>query len=264
MSQFEILIKSVLKRGGRKFLFLLFSLLAFSDIYANQDSANVVNLRMASGILKSDTIEAEADSAVVDAVSGAPVIGETVPVDVVSEDTVAKKKKRKKEPEIVYWKPDPNKAVWYSLICPGLGQIYNRSYWKVPVIYGGAAVLSYIVVWQGRMYNQYGNAYHDMYDNNPATNSYDDIFGDMDVTLEWKQKTLKNKRDYYRRNRDLCVFGFVLLYALNVIDAYVDGHLYDFSVTDDISFRVEPVLNNPLYKAPSVEPSFGFQCKVSF
>ena len=73
----------------------------------------------------------------------------------------------------------------------------------MPVIYGGAAVLSYIVVWQGRMYNQYGNAYHDMFDNNPATNSYDDIFGNMDVTLDWKQKTLKNKRDYYRRNRDL-------------------------------------------------------------
>jgi hypothetical protein len=103
-----------------------------------------------------------------------------------------------------------------------------------------------------------------MFDNNPATNSYDDIFGNMDVTLDWKQKTLRNKRDYYRRIRDLCVFGFVLLYALNVIDAYVDGHLYDFSVTDDISFKVEPVLNSPFYATPSVEPSFGLQCKVSF
>ena len=263
MNQFNnLLIKIMLERGERMFLFLLFSLLIFSNGYASQDSASVVNMRVASAVLVSDSAFSEADTVVV-GTDGSPAIGQSAQ-GVASEDTVVKKKKRKKEPEIVYWKPDPNKAVWYSLICPGLGQVYNRSYWKVPVIYGGAAVLSYIVVWQGRMYNQYGNAYHDMFDNNPATNSYDDIFGNMDVTLDWKQKTLKNKRDYYRRNRDLCVFGFVLLYALNVIDAYVDGHLYDFSVTDDISFKVEPVLNSPFYATPSVEPSFGLQCKVSF
>ena len=90
----------------------------------------------------------------------------------------------------VYWSPNPNKAMWYSVLCPGLGQIYNRSYWKVPVIYGGAAVFGYLITWQGRMYNDYSNAYYDFMDNDPNTNSYDRLFKNIPGTNEWKKNTL--------------------------------------------------------------------------
>ena len=138
----------------------------------------------------------------------------------------------------VYWSPNPNKAMWYSVLCPGLGQIYNRSYWKVPVIYGGAAVFGYLITWQGRMYNDYSNA--------------------------WKKNTLRKKRDSYRRYRDLCIFGVGLLYVLNVVDAFVDGHLYDFSVTNDLSFHVDPFIQPGYDNFGTSNASYGLQCSFTF
>lgn len=164
-----------------------------------------------------------------------------------------------------YWHPNPNRAMWYSVLCPGLGQIYNRSYWKVPVIYGGAAVFSYLISWQGRMYNDYSNAYYDMMDNDPNTVSYERLFRNIDGTDEWKKNTLRKKRDSYRRYRDLCVFGVGILYVVNVVDAFVDGHLYDFSVTNDLSLRVEPVIMTPGINNSLLEDTrYGLQCSFTF
>lgn len=167
------------------------------------------------------------------------------------------------------FRPDPAKATWYALVCPGLGQIYNRSYWKVPILYGGVATLSYLIIWNGRMYNDYKNAYHDLMDTDPTTNSYQALvpshsnYGD-----EWMQSVLKKRRDMYRRYRDLSIFGMAALYVVSVVDAFVDAHLYDFSVTDDLSLRVEPFVNpyggtNPMMvgKEPAM---YGFQCSVRF
>lgn len=167
-----------------------------------------------------------------------------------------------------YWKPSPSRAMWFSVLCPGLGQIYNRSYWKVPVIYGSGAVFAYLVSWQGRMYKDYSNAYYDFMDNDPNTKSYESIFRNLNGSNDWKAKTLKQKRDYYRKYRDLCMFGVGLLYVLNILDAFVDGHLYDFNVSEDLSLHVEPVLNTP-YTTQSNYLQYnstlvGLQCSVSF
>jgi hypothetical protein len=162
--------------------------------------------------------------------------------------------------------PDPAKATWYALICPGLGQIYNRSYWKVPVLYGGIATLSYLIMWNGRMYNDYRNAFHDIMDNDPLTRSYEPIFYNMpNADLGWKQNTLKRKRDFYRRNRDLSMFGMMALYVASVIDAFVDAQLYNFSVSEDLSLRVEPVINNffDLQGDPNSN-MLGFKCTINF
>lgn len=167
-------------------------------------------------------------------------------------------------PMQVYWHPDPNKAMWYSVLCPGLGQVYNRSYWKVPVIYGGAAVLGYLISWQGRMYNDYSNAYYDFMDNDPNTNSYDRLFRNIGGTYEWKKNTLRKKRDSYRRYRDLCVFGVGLLYVLNIVDAFVDGHLYDFSVTNDLSLHVDPFIQPANENFGTGSTSYGLQCSFTF
>jgi len=162
--------------------------------------------------------------------------------------------------------PDPGKATWYALVCPGLGQIYNRSYWKVPILYGGIATLGYLIIWNGRMYNDYGNAYHDIMDNDPFTNSYEPIFYNMPSSdLGWKQNTLRRKRDFYRRNRDMSIFGMAALYIASVIDAFVDAQLYNFSVSEDLSFQVEPVINNffDLQGAPNLN-MLGFKCTINF
>ena len=162
--------------------------------------------------------------------------------------------------------PDSGKAIWYALICPGLGQIYNRSYWKVPILYGGIATLSYLIIWNGRMYNDYQNAYHDITDNDPFTNSFEPFFYNMPGTdLTWKQNTLKRKRDYYRRNRDLSIFGIIALYAVSVIDAFVDAQLYNFSVSEDLSLQIEPVINNFFYLKDTPNSNMlGFKCTINF
>ncbi|MBO4805063.1 MAG: hypothetical protein J5554_03390 [Paludibacteraceae bacterium] len=162
--------------------------------------------------------------------------------------------------------PDPAKATWYALVCPGLGQIYNRSYWKVPILYGGVATLSYLIIWNGRMYNDYKNAYHDLMDTDPTTNSYQTLVPSYgDYGADWMQSVLKKRRDMYRRYRDLSIFGMAALYVVSVVDAFVDAHLYDFSVTDDLSFRVEPLVNPYGYNPVGPESSmYGFQCSVRF
>lgn len=162
--------------------------------------------------------------------------------------------------------PDPAKATWYALVCPGLGQIYNRSYWKVPVLYGGIVTLGYLIVWNGRMYNDYRNAYHDMMDNDPNTHSYESLVsGYTSSDASWLQSTLKRKRDMYRRYRDMSIFGMAGLYLVSVVDAFVDAHLYDFTVSDDLSLRVEPVIRPYLNGQESMQPAvYGFQCSVTF
>ena len=162
--------------------------------------------------------------------------------------------------------PDPAKATWYALICPGLGQIYNRSYWKVPILYGGIVTLSYLILWNGRMYSDYQNAYIDIMDNDPLTNSYEPIFYNMPgADLSWKQNTLKRKRDFYRRNRDLSIFGMAALYIASVVDAFVDAQLYNFSISEDLSLQVEPVINDFFYSKDVASPGMlGFKCTINF
>ena len=157
--------------------------------------------------------------------------------------------------------PDPAKATWYALVCPGLGQIYNRSYWKVPIVYGGIATLSYLIMWNGRMYNDYRNAFHDISDNDPLTNSYEPIFFNMPANPD----ILRRKRDFYRRNRDMSIFGMLALYVASVVDAFVDAQLYNFSVSEDLSFQVEPVINDffDLQGAPGSK-MLGFRCTINF
>lgn len=172
-----------------------------------------------------------------------------------------KRKLRLQEPFL----PNPQKATWYAIACPGLGQIYNRSYWKLPILYGGVLAFTYLISWNGRMYNDYRNAYFDITDSDPSTNSYMDLMPTYKDTPAEKQRltnTLKSRTTSYRRTRDLSIFGCVALYVVSVIDAFVDAHLYDFEVSNDLSLRVEPVLEN--YSIQSYQPSVGVQCCLKF
>ncbi|MDR0546418.1 MAG: DUF5683 domain-containing protein [Dysgonamonadaceae bacterium] len=164
--------------------------------------------------------------------------------------------------------PNPNKAVLYSALFPGLGQIYNRKYWKLPIVYGGFLGCAYAITWNGTTYTGYKNAYHDI-----STNSGDSwknylpyyAKDNPDAWLESYRSNftsqLKNARDFHRRNLELSVIVTVGLYALCMIDAYVDAQLFSFDISDDLSMKVDPVIFEP---TPFQSRSFGFQCSLTF
>lgn len=185
--------------------------------------------------------------------------------DQVELDKSTEKVLMKKEP----FKPDPTKAVIYSAIFPGLGQIYNRRYWKLPIVYGGVLGLVYAITWNGRMYSDYTKAYKAiMSDDYIAKKSdYSGIFpADVDPAswtdsqLQSYRDNIRRRRDFNRRNRDLSIIGAVALYALCMIDSYVDAQLYDFNMSPDLSFRVEPRIGLDDFS----QISFGLQCSIRF
>ncbi len=160
-----------------------------------------------------------------------------------SDNVVApsKQKRSRKRAGEEYWMPDPKKAMWLSLLFPGAGQIYNRSYWKVPLIYGLGIGSFYVVSFQGRMYKEYSAAYYSLVDNDPKTRDFDPIFEGLGkVDDNWKKTVLERKMNTYRRYRDMCIFASVLLYVGNALDAFVDAHLYDFSISEDLSLNIRP------------------------
>ena len=110
----------------------------------------------------------------------------------------------------VVFKPNPQKSLWYAIICPGLGQIYNRQYWKVPIVYGGVAGLTYAISWNGKYYRDYSRGYRDIMDSDPTTNSYEKLlpYG-TDPTSSYAKDLMKSRQNIYRRYRDLSIVGAV-------------------------------------------------------
>lgn len=144
------------------------------------------------------------------------------------------------------WEPDPRKAVWMSLVFPGGGQIYNRKYWKLPVVYGGYVGCLYALTWNQNTYTEYRKAYVDIMDNDPETKSYEDFLPphyEIDTSMEdWLKDIFKQRKDKYRRYRDLSIFAFAGMYVVSAIDAYVDAELSHFDISPDLSMDIEPNL----------------------
>lgn len=139
--------------------------------------------------------------------------------------------------------PDPEKATWLGVVFPGAGQIYNRKYWKLPIVYGGFIGCLYAYSWNSQMYSDYRQAYLDIMDADPNTDSYKDFFRpgyDFDKNSNYLKDVFKKRKDRYRRWRDLSVFAFIGVYALSVIDAYVDAQLASFDIGDDINVTLTP------------------------
>ena len=164
--------------------------------------------------------------------------------------------------------PDPKRALWLSLIFPGAGQIYNRKYWKLPIIYGGFLGCAYALIWNQQMYRDYSQAYLDIMDDDPRTCSYLDMLPPRyDITGKEEQfkNVFKRKKDFYRRYRDLSAFCFVGVYILSVIDAYVDAQLSAFDITPDLSMRIAPTVlgSSPTFGSRS-STAYGVGCSLNF
>jgi hypothetical protein len=174
-------------------------------------------------------------------------------------DTVVTPVEKKK-----LWIPDSSKATWFAVVFPGGGQIYNRKFWKLPIIYGGFAGCAYALNWNNRMYKDYAQAYLDIMDSDPSTDSYLDLFPNRVTNYSDSQlkDLLKKRKDTFRRYRDLSIFAFIGVYLISIVDAYVDAELSNFDITPDLSMRIEPTMieNSSSRNSKSV----GLQCSLRF
>ena len=149
----------------------------------------------------------------------------------------------------------PKKAALMSTIVPGLGQVYNHKYWKMPVIYGAFAGLGYFFWYEQKQFDIFTAAYHKSLAGNTAAIDPSIRFYDSSQLLEWK--------NYFNRYRDLSIIGITLVYVINIVDATVDAHLWHFdkNISDDLSMRFSPGLS-PVFG--SVMPAPGVHLTLSF
>lgn len=150
-------------------------------------------------------------------------------------------------------KHSPHKAIMYSLICPGLGQVYNKKYWKLPIIYGAGGAFAYYIIYHQNKYEKF----RDTYNNNLGATDKERFLIDG---LPYSFSSLPRGRDTYRRWRDLNIAGLGALYLLNVIDAMVDAYFFNYDISDDLSLKMEPAL----IQGPGVTASLGFRINLGF
>jgi len=143
----------------------------------------------------------------------------------------------------------PHKATMYSAVVPGLGQVYNQKYWKLPIIYGLTGIFIYAFDFNNNQYNKYKNAYAEF------------DAGKINVFEGYRNKeTILRIKDYYQRNRDLNVIVMAGIYMLNIIDATVDAHLFDYDISDNLSLNVQP----SLLRSPDNQRAMGLTCRFYF
>lgn len=163
------------------------------------------------------------------------------------------------------FKPDPTKVVWMAAIIPGYGQILNRKYWKLPIVYGGFLGCAYFITWNSSLYQTYKSAYRDIIDTDPNTDSYLETLPkgytiDLIGGITTYTNNLKTRQDNYRRYRDLSVIFSLGYYALTIVDAFVDAQLYDFDISPDLSMKLQPVLLKNNYNSIG---TLGVQCRFN-
>lgn len=166
--------------------------------------------------------------------------------------------------KIKNFKPEPYKATWLAVVLPGAGQIYNRKYWKLPIVYGGIMGCLYAYNWNNQMYSDYRQAYLDIMDADPNSNSYESFFPsgyDFQKNEEYLKNLFKKRKDRYRRWRDLSIFACVGVYLLSIVDAYVDAHLSSFDISEDINLSIQPEMTRNNINENNY---YGLNCNISF
>ncbi|MCX6333976.1 MAG: DUF5683 domain-containing protein [Bacteroidia bacterium] len=185
-----------------------------------------------------------------------------------AQDTLAIPKQEKR-----LFKPEPQRATMLAIALPGLGQIYNRKYWKIPVVYAGFAGIAYAANYNGSNYNTLLKAYQDLTDAFPETASYLKLKGlegvnpsDFDPVINpasysWYRDRISSRMDYFRKYRDLSYIGIALWYMVSILDANVDASLFNYDVSDDLDINLVPM------KVPlegQAAPGVGVTMRVTF
>ena len=181
---------------------------------------------------------------------------DTIPLDpIYQQDSVIGFRELKtpevvEEIEMVYKDHDPNKAAWYSAALPGLGQAYNKKYWKIPVIWAGIGGFAYFIDWNNDQYQFYRKNLIYEVEGNP----------NFENTTPLEADNLKSGRDQYRRSRDMLIIFGVIFYMLNIVDAHVDAHLIEFDVNQSLSVQLDPAVQFN----PNGSQSTGLSLKINF
>ena len=168
------------------------------------------------------------------------------------------------------WRPDTKRAMWLAIVLPGAGQIYNRKYWKLPIIYGGFVGCAYAITWNNQMYHDYSQAYMDIMDDDLTTDSYNQFLhlgATIDASnMDRYKEIFRKRKDRYRRWRDMGVFVMIGVYAFSIIDAYVDASLSEFDISDDLTLRVEPAFmnSNPQSRNSFRSGTLGLRWSLTF
>jgi hypothetical protein len=166
------------------------------------------------------------------------------------EDSKKPKKEKKVKKKDLDRDVSPHKATLWALI-PGAGQIYNRKYWKLPIVYAGFAVTGYFAITNRQEYLKYRDAYICA-----VNGETDTTFTCEDpLALKYPKENLANYSDYYRRNMELSYILMGVWYILTILDATVDAHLYYWDVNDNLSLKVEPIYQ-PVF-IPTTKPSYN-------
>jgi hypothetical protein len=158
-------------------------------------------------------------------------------------------------------KHSPPKATLYSTILPGLGQAYNKKYWKIPIIYGGLTISIYFAREYHDLFKDYKHGYADYMDDDSTTNHHLNlkyIYESLDASEQ--ERRLEYFKDEYKRSRDWAIIWTAGIYLLNIIDALVDAHFYDYDISDELSLQVKPAL----YSSSIYRNTMGIKCKLSF
>jgi len=159
----------------------------------------------------------------------------------------------------------PRKAAIYSAVLPGLGQAYNKKYWKVPLVYVGFGTLGYFIDWNNDRYDLSKRAYRDLTDNDPNTTAYLQLkniqYYDLDnpTSVANLKQALVRSQDYFRRNRDLLIITTAAFWGLNVIDASVDAHFFGWDISDDLTLNWQPSLQQ--FQNQNI---FCLNCRITF
>lgn len=230
-----------------KLYILLFNVFVILGLQAQDDNAQ--------SIATIDTINSQ--------LSIFKLQGETQNIASLQKDSVKLAKQLRREQRALArtnFKPDPNKSLWLGLTFPGAGQVYNRKYWKLPIIYGGAVGVAYAISYYGGYYNDYMRGYRDYMDSDPNTNYHLELIP-KGYPSSNAGTYVKNRVNSYRRYRDIFIVVGVAVYALSVIDAYVDAQLADFDISTDLSMKVRPKLDVEQHTG---KPTAGCQMQIYF
>jgi len=160
------------------------------------------------------------------------------------------------EPGKRVFKAEPLRATMLAVAFPGLGQIYNRKYWKVPFVYAGFGGVIFAITYNSTNYNKFMKAYQDFTDDIPETDSYLELIRNVDPSTydpvlypktadpsaaSWYKDRMLRQVDYFKKYRDLSYIGFGVWYLFTVLDANVDASLFNYDVSDKLELDLEPV-----------------------
>lgn len=154
---------------------------------------------------------------------------------------------QKKQTSRITREKSPTKAALLSAAMPGLGQVYNNKYWKIPILYAGGAFVYYLYDFYSENYNDYNNAYAAFL--NGKIEQYNGLRS---------EEEFKAARDFYRRYRDLNAIIMVGVYLVNIVDATVDAYLFNFDVSPNLSLRPTTLATEKYHHVPGVSVTFRF------